>query len=67
MAEIREGVASAREMTCGNLFSALSERGYVAIAYGRDAADVDIYNQFGPAVYPITQDIRVQLIEEKSP
>jgi hypothetical protein len=37
----------------------------VAIGYGRDAADVAIYNQFGPAVYPITQDIRVQLIEEK--
>ncbi|MDY6943528.1 MAG: transglutaminase family protein [Pseudomonadota bacterium] len=40
--------------------------GYVAIGYGRDAADVAIYNQFGPAVYPITQDIRVQLIEEKN-
>ena len=33
--------------------------GYVAIGYGRDAADVGIYNQFGPAVYPKTQDIRV--------
>jgi len=40
--------------------------GYVAIGYGRDAADVAIYNQFGPPVYPITQDIRVQLIEEKN-
>lgn len=39
--------------------------GYVAIGYGRDAADVAIYNQFGPLVYPITQDTRVQLIEEK--
>ena len=39
--------------------------GYVAIGYGRDAADVAIYNQFGPPVYPITQDIRVQLIENK--
>ncbi|SMF55934.1 Transglutaminase-like enzyme, putative cysteine protease [Alteromonadaceae bacterium Bs31] len=38
--------------------------GYVAIAYGRDAADVAIYNQFGPPVYPITQDVRVELIEE---
>ena len=38
--------------------------GYVAIGYGRDAADVAIYNQFGPAVYPKTQDIRVELIEE---
>jgi transglutaminase-like putative cysteine protease len=38
--------------------------GYVAIGYGRDAADVAIYNQFGPPVYPITQTIRVELIEE---
>jgi len=39
--------------------------GYVAIGYGRDAADIAIYNQFGPPVFPITQDIRVQLIEGK--
>ena len=39
--------------------------GYVVIGYGRDAADVAIYNQFGPPVYPITQDVRVELIEEK--
>lgn len=39
--------------------------GYVAIGYGRDAADVAIYNQFGPPVYPMTQDIQVQLIEEE--
>jgi transglutaminase-like putative cysteine protease len=39
--------------------------GYVAIGYGRDAADVAIYNQFGPAVYPYTQDVRVRLIGEK--
>ena len=39
--------------------------GYVAIGYGRDAADVAIYNQFGPAVYPITQDVRVDLIGDK--
>ena len=38
--------------------------GYVAIGYGHDAADVAIYNQFGPAVYPITQDVQVQLIEQ---
>ena len=38
--------------------------GYVAIGYGRDAADVAIYNQFGPPVYPTAQSIRVQLIEE---
>lgn len=39
--------------------------GYVAIGYGRDAADVAIYNQFGPPVYPTYQNIQVQRIEEK--
>ncbi len=33
--------------------------GYVALGYGRDAADVAVYNQFGPAVYPITQKVTV--------
>lgn len=33
--------------------------GYVTIGYGRDAADVAIYNQFGPAVYPVVQRILV--------
>lgn len=40
--------------------------GYVAIGYGRDAADVAIYNQFGPAVYPILQKVDVQRIEGMS-
>lgn len=34
--------------------------GYVAIGYGRDAADVAIYNQFGPVVYPTTQQVLVR-------
>jgi len=38
--------------------------GYVAIGYGRDAADVAVYNQFGPAVYTTAQEVRVQCIEE---
>jgi len=38
--------------------------GYVAIGYGRDAADVAIFNQFGPAVYPVSQSITVAQIEE---
>ncbi len=38
--------------------------GYVAIGYGRDAADVAIYNQFGPPVYPIVQDVRVERVEK---
>lgn len=33
--------------------------GYVAIGYGRDAADVAIYNQFGPAVFPISHKVSV--------
>ena len=33
--------------------------GYVAIGYGRDAADVAVYNQFGPASYPIEQRVCV--------
>jgi len=39
--------------------------GYVAIGYGRDAADVAVNNQFGPPVYPIEQRVEVQLIEKK--
>lgn len=40
--------------------------GYVVLGYGRDAADVAVYNQFGPAVFPTTQNVRVQCIEEES-
>ena len=36
--------------------------GYVAVGYGRDAADVAVYNQFGPAVYPTAQTVRVDRI-----
>ena len=37
--------------------------GYVAVGYGRDAADVAVYNQFGPPVYPITQTVQVERIQ----
>jgi transglutaminase-like putative cysteine protease len=37
--------------------------GYVAIGYGRDAADVAVYNQFGPALFPTSQSVHVELIE----
>jgi transglutaminase-like putative cysteine protease len=37
--------------------------GYVAIGYGRDAADVAVYNQFGPAVYPVSVNVQVRRIE----
>ena len=36
--------------------------GYVSVGYGRDAADVAIYNQFGPAVYPYVKTVRVERI-----
>jgi len=36
--------------------------GYVAVGYGRDAADVAIYNQFGPPVYPTTQTVTVEFM-----
>ena len=38
--------------------------GYVAVGYGRDAADVAIYNQFGPAVLPIAQTVQVECIRK---
>jgi transglutaminase-like putative cysteine protease len=34
--------------------------GYVSVAYGRDAADVAVYSQFGPIVYPKGQTVRVE-------
>ena len=39
--------------------------GYVAVGYGLDAADVAVFNQFGPAVYPIQQIIKVEQIENR--
>lgn len=38
--------------------------GYVAVGYGRDAADVAVFNQFGPSVFPTEQTIRVEKIDE---
>lgn len=34
--------------------------GYVAFAYGRDAADVAIYTQFGPPLFPQRQQVSVR-------
>jgi transglutaminase-like putative cysteine protease len=41
---------------------AILHGGYVAVGYGRDAADVAIYSQFGPAVYPKAQTVAVERI-----
>ncbi len=37
--------------------------GYVTIGYGRDAADVAIFNQFGPPVFPTDSQVQVDRIE----
>ena len=42
---------------------AVLKGGYVSIGYGRDAADVAVYSQFGPPVYPASQSVKVQKIE----
>ena len=34
--------------------------GRVSVAYGRDAADVAIFNQFGPALYPRLMNVQVE-------
>lgn len=41
-----------------------NNRAYVAIGYGRDAADVAIYNQFGPSLYPYIQHVSVERMNE---
>lgn len=38
--------------------------GYVAIGYGRDAADVAVYNQYGPPVFPSAHRVCVQRIAD---
>ncbi|MGD2116846.1 MAG: transglutaminase family protein [Chromatiales bacterium] len=38
--------------------------GYVAVGYGRDAVDVAISNQFGPAVYPVSQTVQVERMRD---
>ena len=40
------------------------EGGYVAIGYGRDAADVAVYTQFGPPVPAATQRVHVQRLPD---
>ena len=39
--------------------------GYVAVGYGRDAADVAVYNQFGPPAPPVDMQIEVELLERE--
>lgn len=37
--------------------------GYVAVGFGRDAADVALSNQFGPSVFPTKQKVSVKRIK----
>ena len=37
--------------------------GRVTIGYGRDAADVAIFNQFGPALYPRAMEVRIDKLD----
>ncbi len=39
------------------------EGGYVAVGFGRDAADVAIYTQFGPPVFPRRQHVEVRRLD----
>ena len=38
--------------------------GYVVVAYGRDASDVAVYNQYGATLFPSSQKIKVKKIKE---
>ena len=38
--------------------------GRVTIAYGRDAADVAVFTQFGPALYPQEMTVRVDKLDK---
>lgn len=40
--------------------------GYVALGYGRDAADVAVYNQFGPLVYAASQAVAVRRLADEA-
>lgn len=42
---------------------AYSKGGRVTVGYGRDAADVAIFNQFGPALYPKDMSVHVELLD----
>lgn len=41
------------------------KNGYVVLGIGRDAADVAVYNQFGPPLYPASQYVQVEYLEEE--
>lgn len=40
--------------------------GYVVLGFGRDAADVAVFNQFGPSVFPIEQLVSVEHLKDEN-
>jgi len=38
--------------------------GRVNIAYGRDAADVAVFTQFGPALFPLSMQVQVEVLDQ---
>ena len=40
--------------------------GRVTVAYGRDAADVAIFNQYGPALFPQKMEVNVETIDSST-
>ena len=45
---------------------AVPRGGRVAVGYGRDAADVAMFNQFGPALYPRAIEVAVEMLGGRS-
>ena len=41
-----------------------TKEGYVVIAYGRDAADVAVYNQYGATLFPSSLKVKVKKLKE---
>jgi transglutaminase-like putative cysteine protease len=39
--------------------------GYVSISFGHNAADVAVFNQFGPSMIPISQVVTVEKIVDR--
>jgi transglutaminase-like putative cysteine protease len=39
------------------------KEGYIVIAYGRDAADVAVYNQYGATLFPSSQKVKVKKLK----
>ncbi len=54
------------DATQSDLSETSRKGGYVTLGYGRDAADVAIFNQYGPAVIPTGQYVSVQRCDSET-